>query len=132
MNPHLKFSSIAMITILLTGCASTGSSNFSCPSPNTGMCKPIHDVDKMVSQGQIGQDNSVISANAVSASQTAGAFNNFSTPYPSSVITPGAPLRVQEQVMAVWIAPYQDKQDNYHEPSTLYTVILPGQWAANP
>lgn len=129
----IKTSLFLSLTIALAGCASTGSSNFSCPAPNTGMCKPIHEVDKMVSNGELGQDNpSSTNANTMSAQQTAGAFDNFSTPYPASIITPGAPLRIQEQVMALWVAPYQDKQGNYHDPSTLYTVIEPGRWAANP
>lgn len=119
----------------LTGCASSGSGSFSCPAPNTGMCSPVHSVDKMVSSGQIGQDNNVNTSNntqSVAASQSAGAFDNFSTPYPASIITAGAPLRIQEQIMAVWITPYQDKQGNYHDASTLYTVIEKGQWAAHP
>lgn len=123
---------VIVISVLFTGCASTGSGNFSCPAASTGMCKPIHDVDKMVSDGQLGQSGGAAGSGSVSANQAAGAFDNFSTPYPASIITAGAPLRIQEQVMAVWVAPYQDKQGNYHDPSTLYTVIEPGHWVANP
>ncbi|NNM59377.1 MAG: type IV conjugative transfer system lipoprotein TraV [Legionellales bacterium] len=128
----LRAASLVLTSALFTGCASTGSSNFSCPAPNTGMCKPIHDVDKMVSDGQLGQDGTSTGKNGIKANQTAGAFDNFSTPYPASIITPGAPLRIQEQIMAVWVAPYQDKQGNYHDPSTLYSVIEPGRWVADP
>lgn len=123
-----------LVCLVLGGCASAGSSHFSCPNPQTGMCKPIHDVDKMVSQGQIGSTSVTTVANTSAATNTgaSGTFGNFSTPYPAALVTPGVPLRLQEQVMAVWLAPYQDKQGNYHEPSTLYTVIKPGQWAASP
>lgn len=127
----------ASLVLLLVGCASAGSSTFSCPSPSTGMCSSVGTVDTMVKTGQLNNTSSQSGASTQTASASAngdatGSFGNFSTPFPDSVITPGEPLRIQEQVMPVWIAPYQDKEGNYHDAATLYTIVHPGTWAGNP
>ena len=122
------------LVLLLTGCASAGSSTFTCLSPSTGMCSSVGTVDGMVKTGQLNnnQGNNGASASSSAGATATGDFGNFSTPFPDSVITPGAPLRIQEQVMPVWFAPYQDKQGNYHDAATLYTIVHPGTWAGNP
>lgn len=132
----LRWLSITL-TILLAGCASAGSSSFSCPSPSTGMCSSVGTVDGMVKSGQLNNNTSqngtnVQTASANTGSGATGSFDNFSTPFPDSVISPGAPLRIQEQIMPIWIAPYQDKEGNYHDAATLYTIVHPGTWAGNP
>lgn len=45
----------------------------------------------------------------------------------SSVIPP-RPLRMGEQTAALWIAPYIDNQDVYHQPSSVFFVIKPSAW----
>lgn len=127
----------ASLVMLLVGCASAGSSSFTCPSPSTGMCSSVGTVDTMVKTGQLnnsshqsGSDTQAASTNT--SSGATGNFGNFSTPFPDSVITPGAPLRIQEEIMPIWIAPYQDKEGNYHDAATLYTIVHPGTWAGDP
>lgn len=132
----LRLLSVSLV-MALVGCASAGSSTFSCPSPSTGMCSSVGTVDTMVKTGQLNNTSNQSSANTQSASvntgnDATGSFGNFSTPFPDSVITPGAPLRIQEQIMPIWIAPYQDKEGNYHDAATLYTIVHPGTWAGNP
>ncbi|EMK8627153.1 type IV conjugative transfer system lipoprotein TraV [Salmonella enterica subsp. enterica serovar Newport] len=41
---------------------------------------------------------------------------------------PPRPLRVGEQTAALWIAPYIDNQDIYHQPSSVFFVIKPSAW----
>ncbi len=38
------------------------------------------------------------------------------------------PLRTGEQTAALWIAPYIDNQDIYHQPSSVFFVIKPSAW----
>ncbi len=45
----------------------------------------------------------------------------------SSGVVP-RPLRVGEQTAALWIAPYIDRQDIYHQPSGVFFVIKPAAW----
>ena len=42
-------------------------------------------------------------------------------------VTPPRPLRTGEQTAALWIAPYIDNQDVYHQPSSVF-VIKPSAW----
>ncbi|EEM3688047.1 type IV conjugative transfer system lipoprotein TraV [Salmonella enterica] len=44
-----------------------------------------------------------------------------------SVVSP-RPLRKGEQTAALWIAPYIDSQDVYHQPSGVFFVIKPSVW----
>ncbi|EJT4725874.1 type IV conjugative transfer system lipoprotein TraV [Escherichia coli] len=43
-------------------------------------------------------------------------------------VTPPRPLRTGEQTAALWIAPYIDNQDVYHQPSSVFFVIKPSAW----
>jgi len=101
------------------------------------MCSSVGAVDGMVKTGQLTNSSNKSSASTQAAgtntgSGAAGSFGNFSTPFPDSVIAPGAPLRIQEQIMPIWLAPYQDKEGNYHDATTVYTIVHPGIWAGNP
>ena len=115
---------VASSVLSLTACATTGS-EFSCPAPKTGMCKSVHQVDKMVSTGVLGKDSDDMS------SQTVNPWNNFESSYPS-MIADESPLRTQDKVMKIWIASYQDSSGDYHYPSTVLTVIQKGGWSSNP
>ncbi|MCD9241083.1 type IV conjugative transfer system lipoprotein TraV [Escherichia coli] len=41
----------------------------------------------------------------------------------SCAVTPPRPLRTGEQTAALWIAPYIDNQDVYHQPSTCFLLL---------
>ncbi|EBX8752349.1 type IV conjugative transfer system protein TraV [Salmonella enterica subsp. enterica serovar Typhimurium] len=45
-----------------------------------------------------------------------------------SPVVPPRPLRTREQTAALWIAPYIDSQDIYHQPSGVFFVIKPSVW----
>ena len=124
----------------IAGCAST-SSDFECPNPGSVMCKRLDQVDQMADRGEItanqdgtgetadtdGQSDHVVTL----SNDPNAAFGNFSSPYPIS-FQPGTPLRYGETVMRIWIAPYEDKEGNYHQQSYVDTVIKPGHWIGNP
>lgn len=38
------------------------------------------------------------------------------------------PLRVVEKTAGLWIAPYIDKQDVYHQPTRVFFVVKPSAW----
>ncbi|EHX2188744.1 TPA: type IV conjugative transfer system lipoprotein TraV [Salmonella enterica subsp. salamae serovar 9,46:z4,z24:z39:z42] len=46
----------------------------------------------------------------------------------ASPVVPPRPLRTGEQTAALWIAPYIDSQDIYHQPSGVFFVIKPSAW----
>ena len=131
---------LSLISVLtLTGCAEMNS-DFTCPMTNGMQCKRIDQVNTMVDTGDIdttGQDaptSSPSSGSAVTVSQDAKVSPaNFIYPYPKDgEAVPGQPLRYGESVMRLWIAPYEDTQDNYHTPSIVYTVVKSGHWIDQP
>lgn len=54
-----------------------------------------------------------------------GRYNSIRRERP---LTPPRPLRTGEQTAALWIAPYIDNQDVYHQPSSVFFVIKPSAW----
>jgi len=47
--------------------------------------------------------------------------------YPE-IIQPGTPIRDQSKVLRVWIAPWVDKDDDYHDQAYVYLVLNHGHW----
>ncbi|NYY81031.1 type IV conjugative transfer system protein TraV [Escherichia coli] len=56
-----------------------------------------------------------------------GSENDYSGQF-SCVGNTSRPLRTGEQTAALWIAPYIDNQDVYHQPSSVFFVIKPSAW----
>ncbi|OIN38393.1 type IV conjugative transfer system protein TraV [Salmonella enterica subsp. enterica serovar Sarajane] len=59
------------------------------------------------------------------ADRTAGTVASASA---ATAVVPPRPLRMGEQTAALWIAPYIDNQDVYHQPSAVFFVIKPSAW----
>lgn len=145
-----KFSVFNVLTIfmlpivgLLSGCESMNSS-FDCQSKPGVLCKNLDQVNKMVNQGTLGgadsltEDASSSCKNCTLSPDGKSEIKNtgdFTTPYPkisANSMNPGDPVRYGEKVMRVWLAPYEDKDGNYYQPTTLYTVVKPGHWIGAP
>ncbi|HEM8155128.1 TPA: type IV conjugative transfer system lipoprotein TraV [Enterobacter hormaechei] len=56
----------------------------------------------------------------------AGGFT-VSPPGRESIVDP-RPLRVGEKTAGLWIAPYIDTQDVYHQPTRVFFVVKPSAW----
>lgn len=98
---------------VLTGC-STLNEEFDCPAPKGGSCKRMDQVYDIVNgEGGIGHQSLAVAPN--------------SNPL---VVKgrPGEPLRYEEGVMRLWIAPYEDTDGNYHQANQVYSVVKEGQW----
>lgn len=124
---------IALIS-LSTGCKSLNNS-FECPMKPGVMCKSLDQVNDMVDQGQIASNGSKNSCPTCAKSKITAAskLTSFNTPFPSQAgIEPGQPLRYNESVMGIWVAPYEDTDGNYHQESTVFTVVKPGHWIGVP
>ena len=126
--------------LALTGCAEMNS-DFTCPMTNGMQCKRIDQVNNMVDNGDIDTTGQDAPTFAPSSSGGAGVASpdanvapaNFIYPYPKDgEAVPGQPLRYGESVMRLWIAPYEDKEANYHTPSIVYSVVKSGHWIDQP
>ncbi len=124
---------LLMGSVLLTGCASLNN-KFDCSLKPGVMCKSIDQVNTQVDQGVLGGNSTASTCkkcNAVNSKQI-NTRGNFITPSPNLTLNPGDPIRYGETVMRVWMAPFEDKDGNYYQPTVLYTVIKPGHWMGQP
>ena len=39
-----------------------------------------------------------------------------------------SPLRQSEMTTRIWIAPYTDEEDNFHQANLVYSVLAPSYW----
>lgn len=123
----------------LTGCTASNG-GFQCPDKGGVMCKRLDQVNSMVDKGEISETSSdEAQGNCITLKDNCntescgllGNFNNYSKPF-ATTLTPGEPLRYGETVMRVWIAPYVDKDGDYHHQSYVDVVVKPGHWIGNP
>lgn len=118
---------ILVITFLLNSCASH--SQFDCPLKPGIRCESIDSVNARVDRGEIGNNTATLipsSANIKPISYQRPSYFN-GTPFKK-----GEPLRYGETVMRVWVAPFEDKEGNYHQASDIYTITKPGAWMGAP
>lgn len=113
--------------LLLSGCAGMNGS-FACNKTASDHCESMSAVNREVNQGDFVGSDGTKHHNTVVESATA------TKPIGYHVTTPqaGAPIRYGESVARIWIAPFEDKEGNYHEPSFVYTVIKPSHWVGLP
>lgn len=130
------FMGLLSLSFLLQGCAGMNS-HFDCPMKPGVQCKRLDQVNGMVDNGSLGAAERGNGHGNVMATFTPAALQGQTEkadiePYPMPALNQGDPLRVQESVMRIWVAPYQDAAGNYYQPSYVYTVIQPAHWMATP
>ena len=115
---------LTAISLSLASCSSMNSS-YDCPNRAGVMCKSIDEINGMVDGGQISGRTQMGSYKALSESefQPYGVTQGF---------YPGAPLRYGETVQRIWVAPFEDTENNYHDDSYMYAIIKDGHWIGSP
>ncbi len=93
--------------LILTGC----SQSFDCPYKDGVRCLPLSEVDKQISAGKLNQKNNA---------------KPLKTLEPQKV--PDSPLRTAEEVLTIWVAPYQTEDGTYHEEKLMHFVARPAEW----
>lgn len=107
----------------LSGCSSIGHEEFDCPNnPNGYGCKGLKEVHELITEKSGGQVITPI----VSQVSSKNVDPKMVSSSENSLVQ-----RTQEESLRVWIAPFQDEQGNFHEPSVIHTVIRPSYWQAN-
>jgi type IV conjugative transfer system lipoprotein TraV len=121
---------LASLTALvsLTGCSTALNDKFDCPMKPGVVCKSLGQVNKAVDRGQIGRNDK----QAVKISKVSREMKNFMINSSAAYQIDGSktydPLRHEERVIKVWIAPYEDDVGNYHQGNTTATVAKKGYW----
>lgn len=107
-----------VVAATLPGCASMNS-EFNCPAGKGVGCKNIHDVNQMVNDGKLGGNEKPDKFQVKSVASIASDLSAGSTI---------SPKRTQEKTLSIWIAPYEDKNGNYHDATVIHTVVQSGSW----
>lgn len=119
---------VIFMTIILNACSGINS-QFDCPMKPGIRCESIESVNARVDRGEIGNSHlqsnvSPLSIQPIQYRHSVYKQNNFSKD--------GEPLRYSETVMRVWVAPFEDKEGNYHQESDIYTITKNGKWIGAP
>lgn len=112
--------------VLLTGCAGA-KSDFECNATSSDSCMTIDAANNMARQ------------KAKEATVKPGATSLPALVKPVNAGVPltrnghrayflPKPVRTPEYTATVWVAPWVDGQDNFHEPGLLSFVVKPGEW----
>ncbi|MGX5056240.1 TraV family lipoprotein [Enterobacter asburiae] len=108
---------------LLAGCAGA-KSDFGCNATSTDNCMTIDAANRLARQkakaAAAKPDATRLPAPAESG-RSLSLFNAVRAGLPG-------PVRLPEGNATVWVAPWVDSQDSYHEPGRLSFVVNPGEW----
>lgn len=126
----LKYIAGISIILCLSGCTGMNA-KFDCTKVDgAGMgCTSMQSVNKQADEGVFAsEDPSFNKENTKTKNQKVVLPQGLALNAPK----PGDPVRFAESIQQIWIAPYQDKNGNYHEPSLIYTVVYPSHWVGIP
>lgn len=104
-----KRSLLVLLSILaLSGCTASLRGQFDCPGTPGVQCKSISEVNRMVDKEIIPEqknlDKQILGTNEKSL------------------------RRSKEEVLTVWVAPFEDEEGVFHEPGRLTAVVNPAKW----
>lgn len=132
IKKYFKLSTIVSLltfVALLSGCAGMNG-KFDCNATAGDSCTPVSIVNRNAQAGDY--DNVDNSGDSGSASQQNFGYASKDVGYNVTTPIPGEPVRFGESVQRIWIAPYKDSSQNFHEPSYVYTVLNKSHWIGLP
>lgn len=123
--PHLLVAAI----LSLTGCSMAGN-QYSCPMPDGVRCLSTRDVYAQSHNGQTPKTMSAKKGQKEAQGVEVEMMQQLAGGTSQTIVGNDAsrPVRTAAQVMRIWIAPWQDKQDDLVMPGYLYTEIEPRKW----
>lgn len=112
--------------VLLAGCAGA-KSDFECSATSSDSCMTIDAANNMARQ------KAKAAAVKPGATLLPAMVKPGNAGVPLTRTGPRAsflpePVRTPESTAKVWVAPWVDGQDNFHEPGLLSFVVKPGEW----
>lgn len=134
MNMKVKLMLGLGVLALMTGCSN---GKFSCPGmPNGVICKTPSQVYEMTnSRDRLSADEGGgpgCGARCQERKRQAGGAGEASSRIGGRLLQPinqPMPVREAPEVMRVWVAPYNDENDDLHWPSYVFTEITKRRWS---
>jgi conjugal transfer pilus assembly protein TraV len=120
--------SLMVAPLLLAGCVNmsglSGESSFACKAPDGVTCASLSGVYANVVAG-----NTPRKAKSGEAAETSGATaQGKGTGIMGYAPSSGEPIRSPQQVLRVWIAPWEDTDGDLHDQSYTYVVVRESEW----
>jgi conjugal transfer pilus assembly protein TraV len=128
MDMMKKLMMLLPLLMLMSSCAELNS-QFDCPMSSGIRCESITSINARVDRGELGVNGISSIENKNVRVIPAYTPYQFNAPRYSSK---GEPLRYAETVQRVWVAPFEDKQGNYHQENDIYSIAKPGRWIGSP
>lgn len=127
----IKVVAVLGAVLAMSGCMN---SKFSCPGMPSGVvCKKPSEVYAMTNNGRLATNNGAEEAcdkkcqkkRQAQGGEASGLLQNRLL----EPLTGPMPIREAPQVMRVWVAPYNDENDDLHWPSFVFTEITKRRWS---
>lgn len=115
---------LSALCFVLTGCSGMNG-KFDCNVKAKDSCEPLGNINELARVGYYSHKH------FWNSSDPNGTVMPKPKGYPTKTYQ-GHPVRTNETVQKIWVASYLDKNNNYHEPSTVYTVVKSGHWVGDP
>ncbi len=126
-----KLSVLLFVPFILSGCIGLGKSNFSCDGVPEGVsCLSAKEVYDLTANAE--NLTTLNSDDDESGALRIWGLQNLS---PQAIAVRKAnnnepmPIRVPEQVMRIWVAPWEDKNKTLHMANMIYTEIEERKWS---
>ena len=111
---------IIAVVVLLTGCASNA--KFDCPASGGVNCTSISRIDQMVDEGSLEQHIGKRKRNKRNKEYIA-----IKPSFEQKTLA-NAPTRTTEQVLQLWVAPYEGLDGIYYQQAFVNVVVRNGGW----
>ncbi len=128
---RIKIIAIVGVLAMLSGCAGMNG-HFGCDAKANTSCTPVSEVNARANAGYFDYQTSGGGRIQLPTSSQPFGYSAQNTGYEGVTPMPGEPVRTEGRIQRIWIAPYQDLANNYHEPSYVYTVLEKPHWIGVP
>ncbi len=128
--------SFSFAALTLTGCTGM-SGSFSCNEMPGDHCTPVSVVNQQVEEGMYDPSSNSSSQDTTKNSKEKNDTKNSEPALASfagfdleggDVNDGNSPIRESEMTTRIWIAPYTDEEDNFHQANLVYSVLAPSYW----
>jgi len=115
---------IPILILALSGCAT----DYPCGEPSKGSCRSVSANDRLSYTNYTNPDD------VDATSMFVGSSNSDSKPLPVSfkhykqVPSDGSPLLSSPKMLRVWLTPYTDSDNIYHDQAYEYMIVDKGRW----
>jgi len=106
----MKYLMFGVIALLFSGCAT----QYPCQEPGGITCKPVSEI---YGQKYKSKNNEQLKVET----------RELYTGYPSKIQS-SDPVRTYNRTIRVWMAPWVDNKDVFHDQSFIYMVVHSGHW----